>query len=253
MDLLDLFFYFFGKMSDLSYEDAFKMAINLIENSFPTKDDVSLFIRLIIEYPKITTMYIERIQVEDEELEAEGDESQQDNAGYTLFSYLTYFADDIDLEEDYVLQILELLLKINDKYVARLSEAEKNITIKSYNRHNLVNRIADDGQTPLGLALERRCYRIVKFLLLNCACTMSVGDEHDPEAIDGFNTDFEGLDHDVCDNFNIGMSECLDYIGLDESLEMENYDKIIRTCFVMRLLGEHGFHDYGVAEDLFEY
>ena len=240
-------------MNGLSYEDAFKnedafkMAINLIENSFPTKDDVSLFIRLIIEYPKITTMYIERIQVEDEELEAEGDESQQDNAGYTLFSYLTYFADDIDLEEDNVLQILELLLKINDKYVARLSVAEKNITI------NLVNRIAYDGQTPLGLALERRCYRIVKFLLLNCACTMSVGDEHDPEAIDGFNTDFEGLDHDVCDNFNIGMSECLDYIRIDERLEMENYDKIIRTCFVMRLLGEHGFHDYGVAEDLFEY
>lgn len=242
-------------MNDLSYEDAdadadaFKMAIKLIEDSFPTKDDIALFIRLIIEYPKITTMFIERIQVEGDE----GAESQQDNAGYTLFSYLTYFADDIDLEEDYALQILELLLKINDKYVARLSVAEKNITINRYNRYYLVNRIADDGQTPLGLALERRCYRIVKFLLLNCACTMSVGDEHDPEAIDGFNTDFEGLDHDVCDNFNIGMSECLDYIGLDESLEMENYDKIIRTCFVMRLLGEHGFHDYGVAEDLFEY
>ena len=236
-------------MSDLlSKEGAFKMAINLIENSFPTKNDIALFMRLIIEYPMTTTMFIERIDAGDEG--DEGAESQQDNAGYTLFSYLTYFADDIDLEEDCALQILELLLKINDKYVARLSEAEKNLTI---DRCDLVNRIAYDGQTPLGLALERRCYRIVKFLLLNCACTMSVGDEHDPEVIDGFNTDFEGLDHDVCDNFNIGMSECLDYIGLDESLEMENYDKIIRTCFVMRLLGEHGFHDYGVAEDLFEY
>jgi len=230
-------------MSDLlSNEDAFKMAINLIENSLSSNNDVALFFWLITNYPKITTMFIERIQ-------GNGAESQ-DNAGYSLLAYFIYFAGDIKLGEDFVLQILEILLKNNDEYVDGLLEAEQSLLIID---HDLVNRIADDGQTPLGIALENHFYRIAILLLANGAWRLSVGDEHDQEAIDDFNTDFDGLDQDMFENFNIGMSNCLWYIGLDESLEMENYDKIIRTCFVMLLLGELGFHDYGVAEDLLEY